>query len=236
MKTKLLIAFVFSLISWGAGYAQLSYVPSTAFRYNVGAGIGFTTVYGDLPVRKAAPAGRLYFDYRIKQFITVGAEVQGGMTKNGVKDAVPDSKGEYRRNVAWGLYSQNTFLAANINAKVYVGQFNDEEEGVSSYLNNVYAGIGVGYILNNVSDLVTTFPESKQVVNTTIPTSSGITIPLNLGIDVELPVSNLSLNLNYQINFSTSDGIDGYDFKMSNVKDAYGFLSIGLKYHFGEVL
>lgn len=235
MKTKLLIAFVFSLISWGAGYAQLSYVPSTAFRYNAGAGVGFTTVYGDLPVRKAAPAGRLYFDYRVKEFITIGAEAQAGLFSNGVKNAQP-TEGKYRRDVAWGLYSQANYISVNINSKVYVGQFNDETEGVSALLNNIYAGLGVGYIMSNTSDVVTEFPGRKEVVKSPVMSSSGITIPLNLGVDVELPVSNLSFNLNYQISFTTSDGLDGYSFTGSNVKDAYGLLCIGLKYHFGPTL
>ncbi len=42
--------------------------------------------------------------------------------------------------------------------------------------------------------------------------------------------------VNYQFAFTTSDGLNGYDFGMNGVKDAYSFFSIGIRYNFGEVL
>lgn len=237
MKTKFILALLIGMMSLSSVHAQMSYVPVTAYRFSVGADLGMTTIYGDLPTRKFSPALRLAADHRLKEYITIGAEVQVGFLASGVKGAVPDGdKGFYSRAVSWGYYNNNLFQAVNLNAKVFVGQFNSENtEGLSYYINNIYVGAGVGVINNSMTEIVSVDPRSRQDIPT-LGNSIGILVPLNLGINVPIPNSVFMGTINYQMNFSTSEGIDGYNFGITSVKDAYSFLSIGIRYNFGEVL
>ncbi|MNE49542.1 hypothetical protein D3C80_1440690 [compost metagenome] len=67
-------------------------------------------------------------------------------------------------------------------------------------------------------------------VNTVVPVSFGIEIPLRKAFQQK----GLSLNFKYQINYCMSDKIDGYDPDLASnkSKDVYNMATFGLSYSF----
>lgn len=237
MKTKLFFILAFVLAASLQSSAQVTFVPNSAHRFSVGVGGGLARLYGDLPNRKMTPVGRLNIEYKIEEYLSAGIEGQIGTLESGVVNAQPDSRGRYGRNVSWGLHSVNNYQAAHAYGRIGVGYFTEDNDDLSLYIKNIYGGIGVGVVRNSIKDIVKSFPEKREAVQTIKMKSMGVVVPLNLGINVDIPNTNLTGNFNIQYNITTSEGLDGYDFGSQSLKkDGYLFISLGIKYNFGPLL
>jgi len=202
---------------------------SNFYRLSAGGGGGGTYSFTDVKKGNFGFAGYGTLDYHFTPFITTGLEFQMGIIKGG--DIVKDP---HNREFT------NAYKSVTLNAKFRAGEFtNFYYNDFLNYTKGFYLGTGVGLIGNNMNKIVRykgthTFPGEDK--------STNIVIPLNVGIDFYFPDSwgniRYTLNVNYQANITTGEGLDGYNdpsyagFKNVN-PDIYNFLSIGFKYSFG---
>lgn len=212
-------------------FTVTAFGQSNFYKLSVGAGAGGTYSFTDLPKGAFSYAGAANLDYYFSPFISAGLEIQKGTVK-GKFDPV------HIREFS------NAYTAVMLNGKFRAGQFTDfYYSNFLNYTKGFYLGTGIGIIQNNLAGNVIRekpsdggmyrFPGEDK--------SSGILIPINLGIDFYFPDGwgdiRYTVNVNYQTNIVSGEGLDGYDdpktiFK-NNAADMYNFLSIGFKYSFG---
>ncbi len=230
MIRKLNILLALISFSYFKSNAQINYIPAAARQYCVSVGGGVTVLLGDTKKLKFGPAARLNFDNNITPFTSFGLEAQYGGMEGGEK---PDGK-------IFKLYSKNTFFAINLNARVSLGQFRKiAKSKFQRGINGLYIGTGIGVVSSQVKDMIRDDPRTGQPLNSTQLNATQMLVPVNIGINIELPkfigLYNTMFNINYQHNFVFGDYLDGYNLAVGNkYKDAYGFLSVALRYNFGS--
>lgn len=196
---------------------------------SIGVGGGGTKLYGDLRNKPIDYAGHLEVDYLFSPFTSAG--VQGQL-------------GRLRGDDQAGRDALNRYVAANANVKVRVGQFMPQAKNYSlyllsnrniwSYLSNVYAGIGIGFIYSDVEAYRGEHPESG-VSETFAGEDYSYTavIPINVGIDIPFGYSLTgpmwAVNVNCQLGISFGDNLDGYTNSYSNYQDRMVYFSLGIK-------
>lgn len=206
---------------------------SNFYKLSIGAGTGGTYTFTDVQKGGFGYAGYGSVDYHFTPFITAGLELQTGLVKGGNRNT-----DRHKREFT------NAYQAVMLNGKFRVGEFTDfYYSDFLNYTKGFYLGTGVGYIKNNMNSIVRSKIESDGSLHI-FPgedKSSGIMIPINLGIDFYFPDGwgdiRYTVNINYQTNIVSGEGLDGYNdpkttFK-NNAADIYNFLSIGFKYSFG---
>lgn len=229
MKLKYLLLCV-GLLASAPAFSQIQYIPAAVHRFSIGLGGGITTLYGDLQKPKViCPAGKLNLDYNFTPFISAGIEGQYGKFAGG--DAAPNGE-------TFGLYSESNFIAVNANARLAVGQFLPvPDTKFQEILGGIYLGAGIGYINSEIQELsrAYSYAGNTQLVGTFHNEAEEIVIPLNAGLNFDLPVYRMGININYQYNLSTTEALDGYDVSIlsNNDNDAYSFISVSVKYFFG---
>ena len=205
---------------------------SNFYKMSFGGGLGVTTSYADVERHRKAFAGNLVFDYYFTPFISLGVEGQMGEVAGGDIDTDP-----YHRQFI------NQFKAFAFTGKVALGAVTDYEH--NNFLDNIkglYIGSGVGLIQNKMTGIVRRDPVTDAYYPGS-DESKDLRIPINLGIDFFFPnkygQTRLLLNVNYQGNIILGEGLDGYDDSSrrfrSGSPDIYTFLSIGLRYQFGQI-
>ncbi len=206
--------------------AQISYITPTARSFGIGVGGGVTLLQGDVDDLNPAPAGRVNLEYNITPFINIGVEGQLGKL----------SSGEERPN---DRYSRVNFKAANVNIRFASGQFFRNKLRPGNILGGLYAGVGLGFVSSEVEEIGAVV--NNEAIKGIVLESNALTVPLNLGINLDLPSllgrHNLIANINYQYNFVQGEELDGYAYKSeANLSfDGYSFISLGLKYNFGAL-
>lgn len=213
-------------------FTVTAFGQSNFYKLSIGAGTGGTYSFTDLPKGAFSFAAATNFDYYFTPFITGGIEVQKGNVK-GKFDPVH------------GREFSNSYMAVTLNGKFRAGQFTDfYYSDFLNYTKGFYIGTGIGTIQNNLENNVIREKINPDGSTYTFPgedKSSGIVIPVNIGIDFYFPDGwgdiRYSLNINYQTNIVSGEGLDGYNdpktkFK-NNAADIYNFFSVGFKYNFG---
>lgn len=228
MKSKFLFLCIFSLAVSASGFAQIQYIPASIHRFSISLGGGMTALFGDLKPKVFKPAARGNIDYNFTPFISAGIEGQYGTFAGG--DIEPAGK-------TTGLYSQSNYYAVNANVRLGVGQFLPTPENrFSELLGGIYLGSGIGYVSSEVTTLVKKYPySSTPLTGTFYVEANEILIPINLGVNMDLPVYRLGANLNFQYNITMSEALDGYDVNIlsNNDNDGYGMVSLAIRYYFG---
>lgn len=204
---------------------------SNFYKMSLGAGYGFTQSFADLQSHDFSMAAYGTADYFFTPFISVGGELQMGKIRGGVSGNDPH-----------GRAFINSYKAATVNGKLYLGLLVDPERG--SFLDKVkwfYGGVGAGVIRNKMTGIIRRrsdgyfFPGSSS--------STELVVPLNLGINFYFRdyagLPKFGINVNYQTNITLGEGLDGYNdspirFK-SGSPDIYTYLSVGVRYHFGQI-
>lgn len=220
LTLSLLFAAIFSI-----AHAQVQYIPASIHRLSLSLGGGVTNLFGDLQTKVFKPAARGNFDYNFTPFISAGVEGQYGLLAGGSTAATSKDA---------GLYSESTYWAVMANVRAGLGQILPTPENkFSELVGGIYLGTGIGYAKGDI----------KKIINSTFVMNNGtirydagdVIIPINLGINADLPVYRLGINLNFQYNVGTSDALDGYDFHLSSNtdNDAYSFVSLAVRYYFG---
>ncbi|QNL52063.1 hypothetical protein H8S90_11080 [Olivibacter sp. SDN3] len=209
-------------------------VPAVCFGqfvgpFSIGIGGGGTKLYGDLRNKPIDYAGHLEVDYLVSPFTSVGLQGQLGRLKG-------DDQA--------GRDALNRYVGANANVKVRVGQFMPQAKNYSlyslsnkniwSYLSNLYAGVGIGFIYSDVEayrgehpdgGISETFAGEDYSYTTVVPVNVGIDIPF--GYSLTGPV--WAVNVNFQLGISFGDNLDGYTNSYSNYQDRMMYFSVGVK-------
>ena len=240
MKKLLVILLLFGALT---AYSQANFS-----RIAVGAGGGLTTAYTDLsfglspiipgfnPVRGLATNKSKYFggsiDYYFTPFISAGIEYNSAELKDGTD----------KHNRAF----VSKLSSIEIKGTVAVGEFIDFAYSPFLYnIRNVNASLGLGFIsgTNNVADFGSGLFPSRQHANDFGKSKYGgvLSIPASIGYNFNIydvyQEIKFVVGVNYKINFTLSDDIDGYSdnpaMMENNSKDVYTTLGVSIKYLFG---
>lgn len=216
-------------------FTVTAFGQSNFYKLSIGGGAGGTYTFTDVKKGNFGYAGYGNIDYYFTPFITAGLEAQMGLLKGGNRNTDPRNR-EFT----------NAYQALMVNAKFRAGEFTDfYSSDFLSYTKGFYLGTGVGFIKNNMNSIVRSKvePDGSVYVFPGKDKSSGIMVPVNVGIDFYFPDDwgfiRYVFNVNYQANWTFGEGLDGYDDRQAirrsigNSPDIYNFLSIGLKYTFG---
>lgn len=201
------------------------------YKMSVGAGGGLTHSYADILGNSTSSAAKLEFSYYLNQFINVGLNYQQGKIVGG--DMYTD---RYERQFT------NNFNSIDMNVKLQLGAFVGYEE--NTFLNIVkglYIGTGIGGIQNRHNNPIR-YQRSTGFKFPGYDRSKEMFVPLMAGINIHIPdkldVTRVMINLNFQGNIVSGEGLDGYDFNgtwaKQGVPDIFTFMSIGVSYHFGR--
>ena len=193
-------------------------------------------MYGDLSQSNPQPAFIANLSRHMSSNVIIGVELQHGTL----------SSTEPANRWTTGLGMTNSFNAFNVNGKVTLAEvFKNPHNIVLKALSNLYAGLGVGIIDNDltkitnkfkVSDTATIDPDFKK-------SSIALVVPLNLGLNIYmkrfLGYGGAQFNINYQLNYAFSDYVDGYNFSPSTTRnksnDMYSIFSVGFAIYIGHV-
>lgn len=196
--------------------------------FSVGLGFGGTNLHGDFKNEPVGYAASANFDFHLSPFFSAGINLQAG-----------NLKGEAN----FGSF-KNDFMAGNFNIKVRAGQFyaakknyglySLKKQGLAGYLAYAYAGVGIGLIRSDVNAKINE-GNTRQLFDESYGTydKTATVIPLNVGIDIPFKQSmtgpTWSVNINYQLNVSTGDRLDGFAPMYSEHKDFYSYWSLGIQ-------
>lgn len=213
----LLLSIVLAAPSYGQNFYRLS----------AGVSAGATYTFTDVDKGNFGYAYQGSLDYYFTPFVTAGIDAQMGVAKGG--------------NVLTDTHSReftNSYKAFTFNVKIRSGEMTDfYYSPFLSAIQGLYVGAGVGYVQNNMTNIARTkgtyvFPGEDK--------SSGLMLPVNLGLDINFPnyygEVRFIVNINYQSNFVFNDNFDGYNDPIelfrNRAPDMFSVLSVGLKYTF----
>jgi len=217
---------------------QLTFDPANPFNsFSLGAGIGFTTIYGDLEKSNHKPVVMVDLERHLTTDIIVGVELQHGSISSRTS----------ANSWTTGLSETNQFTAININSRVCLSQFiYNPKNAVTRALSKFYIGTGLGVIDNDLTNITRKFKDSDlKTIDPDIKTSSvALVLPVNMGINIDLKkildFRGAQLNINYSLTYSFNDYVDGYSFSKSTTRnqynDVYSMLSVGFSFYLGQII
>ena len=206
---------------------------SNFYKISIGAGVGATQSFTEVPEHSFGLAGYGTLDYLFTPFVSLGLEIQKGEINGG----------DYEKDKQSRQFV-NTYKALAISGKIALGQFiEDHYRGSANWIRGLYVGSGIGVIQNSTLYTLEANPSAPNYINVLEKKSKDLYLPLNLGVNFYFPdregFYRYALNINYQANITTGEDLDGYDHSRITFKsgkpDIYTFLSIGLKYNFGTI-
>ena len=236
MKFKYIIFLLLFIISSFHASAQVRTEPFYPYSpWTLSGGIGFSEIYGNLSHSNSEPVYLLSGGWNPNMWVSVNLELMHG--------ALSDY--ELKNDWTNGLSVYNKFNAADLNAKVSLGEFfKFPRSFFQKTLFGLYAGFGIGYMGNDVSNITLKFKyTSKYTIKEFDPlnintSSTNFFIPFNLGFNLHL-TRRFFFNVNYQFSSAFSDYLDGYDFQApvatNKYNDMFSVLSFGFNFYLGKV-
>ena len=236
MNTRGIILLFLCLVFFLRSTAQIrteSFYPYGP--WTLSGGSGYSELYGDL---NHSNSGLVYFlggARNINQWVSVNLELMQGTL----------SAYEMKNHWTDGLSVINQFSAADITGRVSLGEFfNYPQDFFQKIIFGLYAGSGIGYMSNNVSNITVKFKNRDKLKITDFNSSnihantSNFFIPINVGINLHL-TRRFFFNVNYQFSYAFSDYVDGYNFQKptatNNYNDMFSVLTFGLNFYLGKV-
>ncbi len=235
MKRKYII-IILLLTTFVKSHAQIRLDPFFPYsKWTVGAGAGFSEIYGNLSNSNSEPVVRVSIDRNVNMWVSLGLEVQRGALS------------DYEVKNTWtnGLSVYNQITTAALNGKVSLGEFFKYPRNFfQKTIFGLYGGIGIGFMDNNVSDITLKFKhQDKYTINNydnsnINPKTTNFYMPYNLGFNLHI-TRRIMFNINYQFCYAFSDYLDGYDFKAptatNKYNDMFSVLSFGVNVYLGKV-
>ena len=206
-------------------------------KLSLGVGVGFSNMYGDFPVSNFLPAARVGLGCRLTKALVVGIETYVGQL------------GSNQPANSWtaGFTEVSNFASVDLNAKISVGNYlNYPNSAFLRILSGFYVGTGYGIVYSNISKFTGKFASrytdlNAQLRNGELTKTTTISpyIPLNVGFRIHmknfLGSDRSSFMLNYQINYTFSDFVDGYSSPPSTTKnqvnDCYTVITAGFSFY-----
>lgn len=211
---KKLVFCIALLLAVNIGYSQIF---NKGFSASLNAGLTqpFTDTHGsDLTIN---------FGIGLQYHLTPYIFLSTNFAKSSLERERPD---RYYREY------RNSFTDITLTANMSLGQFISPLIGKKSFINNFYAGTGIGFIN---SDVTKPSSETSDFYGGKRYKGSDLIIPVNFGYDFRLARKGKIVGyINYQIDFSFSDSLDGYDIPFSKSNDIYHKATFGIKYLFGK--
>ena len=211
--------------------------PNFKPKLSLGVGVGFSNMYGDFPTSDFLPAARVGIGARLTKALVVGVETYFGQL------------GSHQSANSWtsGFTETSNFGSVDLNAKISVGNYlNYPNSAFLRFLSGFYVGTGYGIVYSNISKFSGKFSSkypdlNTQLRNGDLTKNNVITpyVPLNVGFRVHLKnflgIDNTQLMLNYQINYTFSDFVDGFSPSPSTTKnqtnDCYTVITLGFSFY-----
>jgi hypothetical protein len=205
---------------------------SNFYKLSLGAGLGYTHSFADVPKHDFDLAGYGTLDYHFTPFFSLGGEVQKGQIVGGSVQTDPNER-----------QFVNSYTTATLKGKLALGTFiNYDRNSFSNFAKDLYVGAGAGVLFNKMKSIAR-YQESSGYRFPGNDYSNDVVFPFDLGLNIYFKsysgFPRLAINVNLQTNITIGEGLDGYDdspvkFKNSN-PDIYNYYSVGIKYHFGPV-
>lgn len=215
------------LIIGAAAKAQYNYSE-----WGVGGGYGTTRPYSDL--RQNDTNKGMYFDlfYNYSPYLPFALEMQIGKLSGGNDLTDPSRR-----------FFVNNYLAFNAHADLQLGEITEYEGNfLMQRLKNLYMGLGIGAIFNNITSVRRNAANVPDYVFPGKDHSVNALIPIRLGYEFKIFDYNdepfMSLNFTYTHNLTFAEGLDGYDDPSSkfknNAQDMFRTITVGIKVNFGN--
>lgn len=217
---------------------SFSFAQSNYFKMSYGFGGGVNKSYTDVYQGSFGYTAYGVFDFHITPFVTFGLEGQYGMVQGGNIETDPHNR-----------QFVNQYTALSANAKLMLGEVVNYDKSEFLYnIRGLYAGLGIGVIKNNITDIVRykpswaandpgygPFPGEDKSLNLLVPLNFGFNYFINDGYGYMRYI----ININAQSNFTFGEGLDGYNDASNKFKnyspDVYNTYTIGFKYMLGKI-
>ena len=215
LNTKKYFLLCFICISAFTAKAQLGYEYA---QYDIGIGGSINSLMADIPNTGKNATGHINFNYNVTPFVSYVFEGQTGHLRGW--DKVTNS-----------MSSINNFTTVLLRGQVQAGEIMDySRSGLKNGLKNLYLSAGVGYIINNITE-VSRGPYSG------LNNSSYLMIPARIGYEFKVfnkyDQPSFKIDIGYQYNYVFGDNVDGI--VANNNQDAYSQINIGFKFAIGGV-
>jgi hypothetical protein len=236
MKMRIITLMSLCLVTFTSVNAQIRMDPFYPYsKWTVGAGFGFSEIYGNLNKTTSEPMLRINVDRNINAWVYIDFSAWGG------------SFSDYETKNHWtnGLNVYNQVFGGELSGRIAVGEFFKFPcSFFAKTLFGIYGGVGIGYMANNVSNITLKFRRqdthlitdynSKDVQRHT----TNAYLPLTLGWNLHL-TKRCMLNINYEFCYAFSDYLDGYNFPQPTAhnyyNDMFSVLTFGLHFYVGHV-
>jgi hypothetical protein len=217
---------------------SFSFAQSNYFKMSYGFGGGINRSYTDVYQGSFGYTAYGVFDFHVTPFVTFGLEGQYGMVQGGNIETDPHNR-----------QFVNQYTALSANAKLMLGEVVNYDKSEFLYnIRGLYAGLGIGVIKNNITDIVRykpswaasnpgygPFPGEDKSLNLLVPINFGFNYFINDGYGYMRYI----ININAQSNFTFGEGLDGYNDSSNKFKnyspDVYNTYTIGFKYMLGNI-
>ena len=234
LRVPITLFFTLLLIS----ITSFSFAQSNYFKYSYGLGIGLNKSYTDVKEGSIGYTAYGVLDYNLTPFVTLGVEGQYGRVQGG--DIVTDP---HNRQFV------NQYMSFSANAKIMLGEFLFYDRSEFLYnIRGLYVGVGLGFVHNNITDVVRykpnwaavdpgygPFPGEDKGFNLLMPLNIGFNYFIRDGYDYQRYI----INFNAQSNFTFGEGLDGYNDSgrrfRNNSPDVFNAYTIGFRYMFGTI-
>jgi hypothetical protein len=236
MKLKVILLLSICVAAFASLNAQVRLDPFYPYsKWTVGAGAGFSQIYGNLDHSNSEPVFRLNVERNTNMWVALDLEVMRGAFS------------DYETKNTWtnGLSVYNKFTAVDLNGRISLGEFFKYPRSFfAKTIFGLYAGAGIGYMHNDISGITLKFKhQDKYTINdydkdNIKRNTNNFFLPMNLGFNLHL-TRRVMFNINYQFSYAFSDYLDGYNFKAptatNKYNDMFSVLSFGLNVYIGKV-
>ena len=233
------VGLLFPLCAFSQNLNEEPLVPRPN-NYSLGFGAGIATMYGDLNTTVPKLGWRIGLGRHITNSFMIGIEFYSGYL----------ASSEAANDWTTGIKSMSRFYSIDFNAKVNMSVFfNNSESTLSRFLGRFYIGSGIGYINNSISSITdtlkTTKPNDTSLKKAIKRHDEQPYIPLNIGVRFPLKnflgTKNTLIMLNYNMCYTFSDYIDGYNLSLigknntsNRFNDVYSVLTVGFSFSLGR--
>ncbi len=236
MKIKHLLLLSFLV---GISFISTAQVRTDPFYpyapWTVGGGLGFSEIYGNLNHSNSEPVIHLHAARNINMWINLDLELRHGALS------------DYEVKNTWtnGLSVYNQINTASFKGHISLGEFFRYPR--SFFMKNLfglYAGTGIGYMTNNVSNITLKFKHQDKYKITDFnpkninPSTTNFYLPFDIGFNLHL-TRRFFFNVNYEFSYAFSDYLDGYNFEKpmatNNYNDMFSVLSFGANFYIGKL-